>query len=49
MLSAWLEVVNGVVKQNTVFNKYLLQKVIVAEISAGVMSWDSIKNVLYVG
>lgn len=28
VLSAWLEVVNGVVKQNTVFNKYLLQKVI---------------------
>lgn len=28
VLSAWPEVVNGVVKQNTVFNKYLLQKVI---------------------
>lgn len=44
MLSAWLEVV----KQILYLINICYRRLFVAEISAGVMGWDSIMNVVYV-
>lgn len=43
MLSAWLEVV----KQILYLINICYRRLFVAEISAGVMGWDSIMNVVY--
>lgn len=44
MLSAWLEVV----KQILYLINNCYRRLFVAEIPAGVMGWDSIRNVVYV-